>query len=209
MTTQVLLERLLLVILVGGIIGAEREYRSKSAGFRTMILICLGSFLFTTFSIIIGNGTTDRIASNIVTGIGFLGAGVIFQSDNRINGITTAATIWATAALGMGIADGEYKLVLISTAIILGALLLLTKLENLIDRINQSITYKITSAYKEDLLKEYENICLDCGLKFKRIKRTKSGENITGLWLVHGPEKKHNKFTRILLHHPSVKEFEF
>jgi putative Mg2+ transporter-C (MgtC) family protein len=209
MPTQVLIERLLLVILVGGIIGAEREYRSKSAGFRTMILICLGSFLFTTFSIVIGNGTTDRIASNIVTGIGFLGAGVIFQSDNRINGITTAATIWATAALGMGIADGEYKLVLISTVIILGALLLLTKLENLIDRINQSITYRITSAYKEDLLKEYEQICEDCGLKFKRIKRTKCGDDITGLWLVHGPEKRHNKFTKILLHHPSVKEFEF
>jgi putative Mg2+ transporter-C (MgtC) family protein len=109
----------------------------------------------------------------------------------------------------MGIADGEYKMVLISTGLILGALLLLTKLEQLIDRINQSITYKITSAYKEDLLKEYENICEECGLKFKRLKRTKSGNDITGLWLVHGPEKKHNKFTRILLHHPSVKEFEF
>lgn len=117
-TIDILIERLLLVILVGGLIGAEREWRSKSAGFRTMILICLGSFLFTTFSILIGNSTNDRIASNIVTGIGFLGAGVIFKSDNRINGITTAATIWATAALGMGIADGAYALVLISTVLI-------------------------------------------------------------------------------------------
>src|SRR5688572_27174223 len=103
---DVLLLRLLLVIIVGGLIGAEREYRSKSAGFRTMILICLGSFLFTTFSIQIGGLETDRIASNIVTGIGFLGAGVIFKSENRINGLTTAAAIWAVAALGMGIADG-------------------------------------------------------------------------------------------------------
>src|SRR5215217_6741755 len=124
---ETLLFRFLLVIIVGGLIGAEREYRSKSAGFRTMILICLGSFLFTTFSILIGNSTNDRIASNIVTGIGFLGAGVIFKSDNRINGITTAATIWATAALGMGIADGAYTVVLISTAIIMASLLLLTK----------------------------------------------------------------------------------
>src|SRR5215211_7453893 len=109
---DVILFRLLLVILVGGAIGAERELRSKSAGFRTMILICLGSFLFTTFSIHITKDSPDRIASNIVTGIGFLGAGVIFKSDNRINGITTAATVRAVAALGMGIADGAYAIVL-------------------------------------------------------------------------------------------------
>src|SRR5215207_8430240 len=116
---DVLLIRFLLVILVGGLIGAEREYRSKSAGFRTMILICLGSFLFTTFSIHISGSTNDRIASNIVTGIGFLGAGVIFKSDNRINGITTAATIWAVAALGMGIADGAYSPIIICTVVIM------------------------------------------------------------------------------------------
>src|SRR5215204_307094 len=115
---DVLLIRFLLVILVGGLIGAEREYRSKSAGFRTMILICLGSFLFTTFSIHISGSTNDRIASNIVTGIGFLGAGVIFQNDNRINGLTTAAAIWVTAALGMGIAGGYYQLVGIGTVVV-------------------------------------------------------------------------------------------
>ena len=107
-----------MVVVVGGLIGAEREYRSKSAGFRTMILICLGSFLFTTFSKYMSVTSPDRIASNIVTGIGFLGAGVIFKSDNRVNGITTAATIWAVAALGMGIAYGAYYLVLGSTVII-------------------------------------------------------------------------------------------
>src|SRR5215213_8253285 len=122
---DVLLFRLLLVVLVGGAIGAERELRSKSAGFRTMILICLGSFLFTTFSIHITESSPDRIASNIVTGIGFLGAGVIFKSDNRVNGITTAATIWAVAALGMGIADGLYLIVAVSTVIVLAALVLL------------------------------------------------------------------------------------
>lgn len=153
---DVLLLRLLLVVLVGGLIGAEREYRSKSAGFRTMILICLGSFLFTTFGILISGSTSDRIASNIVTGIGFLGAGVIFQSENRINGLTTAATIWITAALGMGIADGFYLIVLISTTIVLISLFLFTKLENWIDTINQSRIYKIVSPYKENLLKDYE-----------------------------------------------------
>lgn len=206
---EIIIFRLLLAVAVGGIIGAEREYRSKSAGFRTMILICLGSFLFTTFSKLIVGGSADRIASNIVTGIGFLGAGVIFKSENRVNGITTAATIWAVAALGMGIADGVYMVVLIATFIILAALLLLTRLEEVIDRINQSHTYRIVSIYREDLLKEYESIFAECHLKFKRIKRMKRGEDIIGIWLVHGKENNHNKFTKRMLHHPGVKELDF
>jgi putative Mg2+ transporter-C (MgtC) family protein len=206
---ETLLLRLLMVIVVGGLIGAEREYRSKSAGFRTMILICLGSFLFTTFSRFVSEASPDRIASNIVTGIGFLGAGVIFKSDNRVNGITTAATIWAVAALGMGIADGAYYLVLASTIVVLASLLLLTKLEVVIDRINQSHTYKIVSPYKEDLFKEYEDLFKECRLIYKRVKRTKSGDNIIGIWHVQGSEKNHNRFTKRMLHHPEVKEFEF
>jgi len=206
---DVLLIRFLLVILVGGLIGAEREYRSKSAGFRTMILICLGSFLFTTFSIHISGATNDRIASNIVTGIGFIGAGVIFKSDNRVNGITTAATIWAVAALGMGIADGAYAVVLVGTTIVLAALFLLTRLEDWIDRINQTHNYKIVSVYKPDLLNQYEEMFRECKLKFKRIKQSKAGEFISGSWIVQGLEKRHNAFIEKILHDSSVKEFEF
>ena len=209
-TVSTLLLQLLMVVIIGGIIGAEREFRSKSAGFRTMILICLGSYLFTTFSIHIGiDLSRDRIASNIVTGIGFIGGGVIFKSDNRINGITTAATIWAVAALGMGIADEAYLVVALSFIIIVTALLLLTKLESVIDKINQTHTYRIASDYKEELLKEYEQLFEACNLRFKRVKRTKQGQHIIGTWIVSGSEKNHNRFTKQLLHHPSVKEFEF
>ena len=206
---DVLLLRLLLVVLVGGLIGAEREYRSKSAGFRTMILICLGSFLFTTFGILISGSTSDRIASNIVTGIGFLGAGVIFQSENRINGLTTAATIWITAALGMGIADGFYLIVLISTTIVLISLFLFTKLENWIDIINQSRIYKIVSFYKENLLKDYETYFREHRLRFKRLKQSKVGNHLTGSWIVQGSEKNHRKFVERIMHDENVKEFEF
>ncbi len=204
-----LLFRLLLVVIVGGAIGAEREYRNKSAGFRTMILICLGSFLFTTFGIAISGSSSDRIASNIVTGIGFLGAGVIFKSDNRINGLTTAAAIWITAALGMGIADGFYSLVLISTAVVLVSLFFLTKLEALIDDINLSRTYSIQSNYREDLLLVYEEKFKEHNLRFKQIKQTKLGDTITGVWMVHGKEKNHAKFIKAILHEPTVKEFGF
>jgi putative Mg2+ transporter-C (MgtC) family protein len=206
---DVLLFRFLLVIIVGGLIGAEREYRSKSAGFRTMILICLGSFLFTSFSIHITGGTNDRIASNIVTGIGFLGAGVIFKSDNRINGLTTAASIWATAALGMGIADGQYTIVLIATSIVLASLFLFTKLETWIDRINKTHNYKIVSVYKPELLDEYEKLFREHKLHYKRLKQSKSGEYISGSWMVNGVEKNHNSFIEKILHDTSVKEFEF
>jgi putative Mg2+ transporter-C (MgtC) family protein len=104
---QELIIRFLLALLCGAIIGAEREYRNKSAGFRTMILISLGACFFTFISQLIGGSNSpDRIASNIVSGIGFIGAGVIFKGDNTINGITTAATIWVVAAVGMGIGAG-------------------------------------------------------------------------------------------------------
>ena len=206
---DVLLFRFLLVILVGGLIGAEREYRSRSAGLRTMILICLGSFLFTTFSIHISGSTNDRIASNIVTGIGFLGAGVIFRSDNRINGLTTAAVIWATAALGMGIAAGEYVVVLIATVIVLASLYLFTILETWLDRINKTHNYKIVSFYKPDLMGQYELLFKKYNLKYKRVKQTKSGEFISGSWTVNGLQMNHNLFIENILHDSSVKEFEF
>ena len=138
-----------------------------------------------------------------------MGAGVIFKSDNRINGITTAATIWAVAALGMGIADGAYGVVWSCTLLIMAALLLLTRLEQLIDRVNQSHTYKIVSHYREDLLKDYERLFEQCDLRYKRLKRTKNGNDIIGTWIVQGSEKNHNKFMKEILHDSSVKEFEF
>src|SRR5512143_1099180 len=104
-------------ILVGGIIGAEREFRDKAAGFRTLILITVGSTLFTIFSMSMEpEGSRTRIAANIVTGIGFLGAGAIVREHGRIGGLTTAATIWLSAALGMGIGAGELIFVVAATS---------------------------------------------------------------------------------------------
>ena len=90
---------------IGTVIGAEREYRNKTAGFRTMILLCTGSALITVVSGHITGDSTglSRVTANIITGIGFLGAGAIFKDGNEINGLTTAATIWITAALGMAV----------------------------------------------------------------------------------------------------------
>ena len=88
-------------ILCGSLIGFEREYRNKSAGFRTVVLICFGSAMFTIVSCLFVGDSTDRVAANIVTGIGFIGAGVIFKGKLSVSGLTTAAVIWATAGIGM------------------------------------------------------------------------------------------------------------
>jgi putative Mg2+ transporter-C (MgtC) family protein len=202
--------KLLLSILVGGIIGAEREFRSKSAGFRTLTLICLGAMFFTVFSELIGDkGTPDRIASNIVVGIGFVGAGVIFKYDSGVQGITTAAMIWVTAALGMGIGAGYYLVSLIGCALIMIVLLLFSKLERWIDRVNQIRNYKIVCDYQNETLLRYEDRFLECKLRFKRGKQTKLAEEITGEWVAQGSEKNHRHFIHLVLSDSSVKSFEF
>ena len=111
--------RLLIALGIGAIIGAEREFRSKSAGLRTMIMVSLSSCLFTIMSLKIGVESHDLIAANILTGVGFVGAGVIFKDENRISGITTATTIWMTAALGMAAGAGYELLSLCATLIVL------------------------------------------------------------------------------------------
>lgn len=201
--------RLAVACLIGGSIGLEREYLSKSAGFRTQILICLGSCLFTIFSYFLAHNTPDRIASNIVTGIGFLGAGVIFREDNRVTGLTTAATIWVTAALGMGIGGGYYWVCIWGTVMALIALLILKKLEDIIERINQNRNYKIVTHYKHETLVKFEEMFTEHNLKFKRNKQFRRGDQITGTWIVNGAEKNHNAFIKQLLQDDSVMEFEF
>lgn len=207
---ETLILRLLLALVAGGIIGAEREYRNKSAGFRTMILISLGSCLFTFISLQTGYpNNSDRIASNIVTGIGFLGAGVIFKSDDHIKGLTTATTIWLTAALGMGIGAGYYIISLIVCLFALLVLVAFTLLEGWIDRANQIRMYKIVCAYKEGRLKVFEQEIHKHRLKYKRNKQCRTGSDLIGIWEVRGKEKNHDSFIKELLNDSSIKEVEF
>jgi putative Mg2+ transporter-C (MgtC) family protein len=202
--------KLLLAILVGGAIGAEREYRSKSAGFRTLTLICLGSALFTIFSELIGAGNNpDRIASNIATGIGFVGAGVIFKGDFGVNGITTAAMIWVTAALGMGIGAGYELVSVIGVTLILIMLFIFGLMENWIDRFNQMRNYIIVTGFNEVTMQRFEKCFQENHLKFKRGREIKTGETITGEWFVRGTQKNHLVFINQILNDPEVQRFEY
>lgn len=136
--------RLILSFLIGSVLGIEREYRSKAAGLRTMIMICLGSTIFTEISLSIGGASPDRIASTIITGIGFLGAGVIFKDGLTISGITTATTIWISAALGMAVGAGEYMIAVVSSIAVLLVLTVFERIKMLISEMHQVRIYKIT-----------------------------------------------------------------
>jgi putative Mg2+ transporter-C (MgtC) family protein len=212
--TQDILLKLVMAIIVGGAIGAEREYRSKSAGFRTLMLICLGATIFTIFSQIIGgSGNPDRIASNIVTGIGFVGAGVIFKGDStnsKVNGITTAAMIWVTAALGMVIGAGQLLVASMAAGLILIVLFVFSLLEGWIDRVNQIRQYKIVCPFENETLHRYEALFASHHLRFKRTREGKSAENMmTGEWIVQGTAQNHHHVIHELMRDPSVKVLEY
>src|SRR5437870_13642327 len=126
-----LLLRLLLAAGLGAAIGVEREYRQKPAGLRTNILIALGSALFTILSSLMGHdsGTADRIAAQLVTGIGFLGGGAIPRSGNTVHGMTTAATSWVNAAIGVAAGAGHFALATVAAGLTLVVLALLPPIE--------------------------------------------------------------------------------
>lgn len=198
-------------ILVGGIIGAEREFRDKAAGFRTLILITVGSTLFTIFSMSIEPDTSrTRIAANIVTGIGFLGAGAIVREHGRIGGLTTAATIWLSAALGMGIGAGELGFVLISTVAIIVILLVFPHLEIWIDRIRESRSYRIViSTSNAEILDKIHEMLESCELKVSEHHQSKIGGTIVGTWHTIGSPENQDKFVTIMLKDKNIEEFVY
>ena len=132
-----LVKRLCLSAALGAVLGLEREWRQKFAGLRTNILIAIGSTLFTLMSIDLSassGGDPTRVAAQIVTGIGFLGAGAIMRTGVDVHGLTTAAMIWVNAAIGVAVGGGEYRLAFIATGVTMSVLILLNPVERWIDR---------------------------------------------------------------------------
>ena len=196
--------RLLLSLAVGAAIGAERETRGKAAGFRTMTLICFGSTLFTMASVRLTEdlGDPSRVAAQIVTGVGFLGAGAIMRDGPRVSGLTTAATIWITAALGMGIASGGWKTAL--TAAVLTMLVLVTfpYVERMIDLRRESEHVTITCA-REDVGRLDELVAAS-GLAV--VNRTLGREHatVTLSWTLIGRHELHVALVEQLFEDPDV-----
>ncbi|GEN69850.1 MULTISPECIES: MgtC/SapB family protein [Chryseobacterium] len=195
-------------VILGLLIGAEREYRNKSAGLRTFILVCFGSCLFTILSIKIGVANPDRLAANIITGIGFLGAGVIFKGDNKIDGITTATTIWATASIGMAVGSGYVYFSLLGTVLVLLILSSLTYLQTFIDNYHKIREYKIAVASSENI-KHCETIFKEHHLKYMMIKQQYTQGNLSVTWRLTGKNNHHEEVIRCLMDDEKIIAYQF
>ncbi|MDQ2973382.1 MAG: MgtC/SapB family protein [bacterium] len=148
--------RLLVAAGLGGLVGLEREYRDKSAGFRTQILIALGSSLFTIIALELASDIAiasdpGRIIGYIVAGIGFLGAGAIMKDNFTVKGLTTSSTIWLGAGIGIAAGAGYFAIGTAATAIALFALIALPEVENWIDHRKKDHRYVITITSKQTL----------------------------------------------------------
>lgn len=139
--------RLLVSVIFGGMIGLERRYHDKPAGFATNTLICIGATVFALCSIYsakLYGGDPARIAAQIVAGVGFLGAGSILRDGNKISGLTTAASIWVVAAIGVAVGYGNYELAALATFAVLLMQFIIRKIMNAFDHVKlfESITIK-------------------------------------------------------------------
>jgi putative Mg2+ transporter-C (MgtC) family protein len=195
-------------VILGIMIGTEREYRNKSAGLRTFILVCFGSCLFTILSIKIGVANPDRLAANIITGIGFLGAGVIFKDDNKIGGITTATTIWATASIGMAVGSGYFYIALLGTILILLVLNTLTFFERFIDKKHKIREYKIAVVNYHDI-KHCEELFKTNHLKFMMSKQQYTQGNLATTWIVTGNNSNHENLMKNLMEDEKIIAYQF
>jgi putative Mg2+ transporter-C (MgtC) family protein len=201
------LTKLIVALVIGAIIGAEREYRTKSAGFRTVILITVGSTLFTIVSNLMSNDA--RVASNIVTGIGFLGAGAIFKEGANVKGLTTATTIWISAAIGMAIGIGQYNLAFSVVSIVILVLVGFTWLPTLIDKLNTELVYNFTlDSVDSSNIKTLETIFKKCNVKYKTVKQAKRNDNIHLSYTIKASQKNHAKLVIDLFEDKNIISFD-
>jgi putative Mg2+ transporter-C (MgtC) family protein len=172
--------RLLWAAFLGSVIGIERSVRKRPAGMRTSLCVCLGAALFTVLSSEIAKLTGDtsgtRIASNIVQGIGFLGAGVIMRERGSVVGLTTAATIFVEAAIGMAAGAGLYRVSGVASVLVLFALTALIYVENGLKLKCRYMLFRITTASAIDMVPEVHRIFNDLKIKLDNFQVNMTGE---------------------------------
>ncbi len=151
-----ILIKIFLAIVLGGALGMERQYHDKPAGYATNCLICVGAMLFTVLSEYMGaaGGDPGRIAAQVVTGVGFIGAGSILRDGNKISGLTTAAGVWLVAAIGMTVGYGQYILATVTACAIL------------IFQLGARKTIKLV-----ELFRRYDTINLVCDPNWKTVEK--------------------------------------
>jgi putative Mg2+ transporter-C (MgtC) family protein len=213
-----LLGRMLLAAVLGGVVGLERELSGKPAGLRTNLLICVGAALLMELSIGVAalanlenvamgspfRADPARIAAQIVSGIGFLGAGTILQARGNVIGLTTAATIWVVAAIGMAVGAQAYIEAVGATLLVVLSLSLLGRLEGAVVRRRSSRRYHVSMDPDTSLLAGVEQAFSHAGLKVFTSTIEKAEETLEATFEVTGPAAAHEEAVRYLLQRENV-----
>jgi putative Mg2+ transporter-C (MgtC) family protein len=199
--------QVVLATLLGGAIGLERELSGKPAGLRTNILICVGATLFTVLSykLSLGRGDPARVAAQILPGVGFIGAGTILHARGSITGLTSAATIWVVAAIGMALGSGAYTDAIGTTVIVMLILWGLGNLEKLIAR-RSSYSHLVIHAKPEiSAVEDLESLMRRSGLEVARVESRRENVDLVVEFELRGPKRLHDQAKLSILHHPLVR----
>ncbi|OLC08703.1 MAG: hypothetical protein AUH42_00810 [Gemmatimonadetes bacterium 13_1_40CM_70_11] len=205
-----LLLQLGLAVLLGGTIGLERELAGKPAGLRTNILICVGAMLFTLMSVQLafegpGKGDPTRIAAQIATGVGFIGAGTILHARGAVTGLTSAATIWVVAAIGIAIGAGAYVNALSTTLLVTLVLYGLGYVERLVGRHATRSHLVIHAKDESQTLEELEVVIRRTGLEIEATESRRENVDLVVELDLRGPSRLHEQAMISILHHPLVR----
>jgi putative Mg2+ transporter-C (MgtC) family protein len=207
--------RLCLAAGLGAIIGLEREASGKAAGFRTNLLICLGAALITELSAEVardgqlpGGLRSDpgRIAAQIVSGIGFLGAGTILQSRGSVTGLTTAATLWVVAAIGMAVGAGAYVHAIVGTGLVMLALMILGRFGDQLPRREDDRLLRVTVEPRNELVPAVQQLLLDGGLQIRSLDVEKHHGGLVVSCRTGGSVRDVEIVMRQLLDQPGVRK---
>jgi putative Mg2+ transporter-C (MgtC) family protein len=162
--------KIMLAAMLGGIVGLERELSHKEAGLRTNILIAIGSTLITILSFKIAalapGADPARLTAQIVSGIGFLGAGAIIQARFAVHGLTTAATIWTVAAIGIAVGSGFYLLAFVVAILVVIVLTVFRMLLAILEKQKQNFVYLITTEEKASLLVDLRRVMTELNIRY-------------------------------------------
>jgi putative Mg2+ transporter-C (MgtC) family protein len=202
--------KILIAVVIGGIIGFERELHSKAAGLRTITLITVGATIFTILSSKFTDSATSRVASNIVTGVGFLGAGAILFAEGKIKGLTTASTVWVAAALGMAIGLGQYILGLATALLVIIVLDLFTRLDRWLDnKGRESRSYEIAYADRPGKDKELEKIFIEYRMIIRTHRPSRQEHLRRDAWELDGRVYDHHALAEKLLADEEISKLDY
>jgi putative Mg2+ transporter-C (MgtC) family protein len=203
-----------LATLLGGAIGLEREFGGKPAGLRTNILICIGSVLYTHLSLAMLSGSTGavpagtdttRVAAQIVTGVGFIGAGTILHARGAVVGLTSAATIWVVAAIGIALGSGYYLEAVGTTLAVIIVLAGLGRVEKIVQSHSMRSTITVHARPGPTVVEDLETLVRRTGLELSSISNRQENVDLVIEMELRGSKRLYDQAIVTLLHHDHVR----